>query len=165
MNAGEHESRRRPENKKLVYIPLLSSSAAANDDMDSIPGELTVPSASRKPEALIIFAHGGGSGRDSPRNQHVAQVLNRNGFATLLSDLLTLEEQESDIKSQKIIGKYPGIVLNKFNIPLLSDRLSATTRWITNNVSEVKDLPIGYFGSSTGGCGSLRGGDICSTIR
>jgi hypothetical protein len=74
----------------------------------------------------------------------------------LLIDLLTEQEQESDIKSQKIMGKYPGIVLNKFNIHLLSDRLRIITHWITENqnndstMEKLKDLPIGYFGASTG---------------
>lgn len=154
MSAGDEESNPR-FNKKLLRIPL-SSSSHANDDDDGLTGELTVPSVSPKPMALIIFAHGSDSGMDSPRNQHVAKVLNENGFATLLSDLLTPVEAESDIKSQKVMGKFPGIVLNKFNIHLLSDRLSTLTRWTTENVPEVKDLPIGYFGSSTGAAASIE---------
>ena len=145
------ETNSRQFNKKTVHIPLSSSTSTDGDGY--ITGELTMPP---KPIALIIFAHGSGSGMDSPRNRHVAQVLNKNGFATMLSDLLTPEEQESDIKSQRIMGKYPGIVLNKFNIHLLSQRLSAITRWVTNNVSEIKDLQIGYFGSSTGAAAAIE---------
>ncbi len=153
MNIGRDGSNQR-FSIKLVQIPL-SPIAISTDGNNHIQGELTVPSASTKPRALIIFAHGSGSGKDSPRNQHVARTLNENGFATLLSDLLTYEEQESDIKSQKIIGKFPGIVLNKFNIRLLSDRLSTITKWAADNESEAKDLPIGYFGSSTGAAAAI----------
>jgi putative phosphoribosyl transferase len=64
--------------------------------------------------------------------------------------LLTTEEQESDLKTQRILDKYPGIVLNKFNIQLLTTRLKTITYWLIDSISEVKDLPIGYFGSSTG---------------
>jgi putative phosphoribosyl transferase len=93
------------------------------------------------PKAIIIFAHGSGSGKDSPRNRHVAKMLNDNGFATLLVDLLTLQEQESDIKNQSLMGKYPGILLNKFNIFLLSNRLTAITKWLIANKPEVMNLP------------------------
>ena len=86
----------------------------------------------------------------SPRNQYVAKALNGFGFATLLVDLLTPEEQETDLRSQKIICKIPGLILNKFNIRLLSDRLKAITNWITDNAPQVNGLPIGYFGASTG---------------
>ncbi len=70
--------------------------------------------------------------------------------------MLTVGEQESDIKSQKIIGKFPGIVLNKFNIHLLSSRLSTITRWAMENVPEVKDFSIAYFGSSTGAAAAIE---------
>ena len=75
------------------------------------------------PKSLIFFAHGSGSGRSSPRNQYVANILNENGFATFLLDLLTLEEQDSDRKAQKILDKYPSLTLNKLNIQLLATRL------------------------------------------
>ena len=97
---------------------------------------LTIPSASPKPKALIVFAHGGGSGYESPRDQLVATLLNVNGFPTLLADLLTPEETEYDTKSQWIMGKFPGIVLNKFNIRLLSEWLSTITMWSVENVLE-----------------------------
>jgi len=103
-----------------------------------------------------MFAHGSDSSASSPRNKFVADTLNDNGFATLIVDLLTVQEQESDEKSQKIIGKYPGILLNKFNIHLLSERLKTITQWIVENenndssIENLKGLPIGYFGASTG---------------
>ena len=102
-----------------ISIPLQNN--------EFLHGFLIVRSA---PKSLIIFAHGSGSSSSSPRNKFVSDILNENGFATLLVDLLTTQEQESDVKSQKIMGKYPGIVLNKFNIHLLSDRLETITRWI-----------------------------------
>ncbi len=92
-----------------------------------LKGILNIPLNSK---SLVIFAHGSGSNNSSPRNRYVAGVLNDGGFATLLVDLLTPQEQDSDIKSQKVMGKYPGIVLNKFNINLLSTRLTSITNWI-----------------------------------
>jgi putative phosphoribosyl transferase len=120
---------------------------------------LNMPS---NPKSLVIFAHGSGSSVSSPRNKFVSEVLNNNGFATLLADLLTEQEQESDIKSQKIMGKYPGIVLNKFNINLLSDRLKIITRWIVekesndSSMEKLKDLQFGYFGASTGAAAAIE---------
>jgi dienelactone hydrolase len=114
---------------------------------------LNIPS---NPKSVIMFAHGSDSSASSPRNKFVADTLNDNGFATLIVDLLTVQEQESDEKSQKIIGKYPGILLNKFNIHLLSERLKTITQWIVENenndslIEKLKGLPIGYFGASTG---------------
>jgi len=116
---------------------------------------------SSNPKSLIIFAHWSGSSASSLRNKYVSDVLNDNGYATLLFDLLTPQEQESDIKSQKIMGKFPGIVLNKFNIHVLSERLKTITHGIVENENKLledkpklKDLPIGYFGASTIHCRS-----------
>jgi putative phosphoribosyl transferase len=130
---------------------------------ESLNGILNIP---LNPKSLIIFAHGSGSSISSPRNKHIASVLNDNGFATLLSDLLTQEEQDSDIKSQKVIDRFPGIVLNKFNIHLLSTRLVAITDWMKGDnaslavaaeaADKVSDLPIGYFGASTGAAASIE---------
>jgi dienelactone hydrolase len=122
-----------------IAIPL--------SNIEHLDGILSIPAS---PKVLIIFAHGSGSGRDSPRNQRVANTLNQNGFATLLADLLTPMERDSDTKSQKVMGRFPGIVLNKFNIPLLSNRLFIITDWAIWQISKVKGLPIGYFGASTG---------------
>src|SRR6476659_933412 len=127
-------------------------------------GFLNIPS---NPKSIIIFAHGSGSSASSPRNKFIADILNENGFATILVDLLTEQEQESDIKSQKIMGKYPGIVLNKFNIHLISDRLKTITRWIFENensnelIQKLQGLPIGYFGASTGAAAAI---DASSSI-
>src|SRR4029079_5883415 len=129
-----------------ISIPL--------DDSDNrLHGEFFIPKTAK---ALIIFAHGSGSGRASPRNQYVANVLNQNGFATFLVDLLTQGEQESDIKSQKLLDKYPSLALNKFNIKLLARRLETATSWLTEIKADVKNLPIGYFGSSTGAAAAIE---------
>jgi putative phosphoribosyl transferase len=90
--------------------------------------------------ALILFAHGSGSGRLSPRNNYVATALRRAGLATLLFDLLT-EREAADRK-------------NVFDIELLAERLLAATRW-THEQAATRDLPLGYFGASTGAAAAL----------
>ena len=125
----------------------------ADIDNGILNGEFFIP---KTPRSLIVFAHGSGSGHASPRNQYVANILNENGFATFLVDLLTTDEQDSDIRTQKVMCKIPGLVLNKFNIRLLTKRLNEVTKWLLNNIVEVKDLPIGYFGSSTGAAAAIE---------
>jgi putative phosphoribosyl transferase len=120
-----------------IEIPLSSNI--------KLEGILNIP---ENPKALIIFAHGSGSGKESPRNQYVANILDQDGFASLLVDLLSPEEQNTDIRTQKIMCIIPGLVLNKFNISLLSCRLITITDTMINN-SEVRGLPIGYYGAST----------------
>lgn len=89
---------------------------------------------------VVIFAHGSGSGRLSPRNNHVADALHRAGLATLLLDLLTPAEEADRA--------------NVFDIPLLASRLKAAARWV-GWLPELAGLPIGYFGASTGGGAAL----------
>jgi hypothetical protein len=109
-------------------------------------------------KGIVVFAHGSGSSsRNSPRNQYVAQVLNKGGLTTLLVDLLTLEEEESDNKIQKISHhhKIPGpVILNKFNINLLAKRFVSITDWVLQN-PPTQNLIVGYFGASTGTTASL----------
>ncbi len=102
-----------------------------------LEGSLTVPSGAR---ALVIFSHGSGSSRFSPRNNFVAEHLNKNRIATLLIDLLTEAED--------------AVYMNRFNIRLLADRLNAVTRWVLDHLGE-KHLPIGFFGASTGAASAL----------
>src|ERR1700747_3182664 len=90
--------------------------------------------------ALVLFAHGSGSSRHSPRNQFVARTLNQAGLATLLFDLLTQEEEATDKHTRE----------HRFNIGLLAERLVHATKWAKQQ-EETRDLHIGYFGSSTGG--------------
>src|SRR5688572_16192656 len=108
---------------------------------DKLEGDLVVPSGAR---AIVLFAHGSGSSRHSTRNQHVAQVLNHAGFATLLVDLLTPEEKEIDEKDRHL----------RFDIDLLARRLLTVTQWLLQE-PETHDLKIGYFGSSTGTAAAL----------
>jgi len=102
-----------------------------------LPGYLRLPA---QPAGLVIFAHGSGSSRNSTRNNYVAEGLGEAGFATLLFDLLTPEE-ESDRA-------------NVFDIPLLSDRLVSAIKW-ANQDARTKALPIGLFGASTGAAAAL----------
>src|SRR3989440_836113 len=106
-----------------------------------LSGNLTIPD---KAVALVLFAHGSGSSRHSPRNQFVARTLNRAGLGTLLFDLLTPEEEALDIYTRE----------HRFNISLLAERLVHATKW-TKQQEETRDLHIGYFGSSTGGAAAL----------
>ncbi len=103
-----------------------------------LEGTLRVPAVQR---GLVLFAHGGGSSRHSPRNQQVAERLNRAGFGTLLFDLLTPVEA--------------GERANVFDIGLLAQRLMGATRWVQDD-EELKVLPIFYFGASTGAAAALR---------
>lgn len=106
------------------------------------------------PIGIVIFAHGSGSTKNSHRNQLVSKKLNNNHVATMLFDLLSVEEQEYDTKLEKMDLKVPGAVLNKFNIMLLTKRLAMVTEWVRNNPSTEK-LRLGYFASSTGAAAAL----------
>jgi putative phosphoribosyl transferase len=106
-----------------------------------LPGNLNIP---ENANALVLFAHGSGSSRHSPRNQFVARTLNDAGLATLLFDLLTQEEEAIDTQTREL----------RFNIHLLAERLVHATKWAKQQ-EETRDLRIGYFGSSTGGAAAL----------
>src|SRR2546429_7693360 len=101
-----------------------------------LEGDLAIPTSAR---GMVLFAHGSGSSRYSPRNRYVARVLQRAGFATLLIDLLTKQEEVQD--------HYTGHL--RFNIDLLSERVVEVTNWLTAQ-PESRGLKIGYFGASTG---------------
>lgn len=102
-----------------------------------LPGSLAVPEAMH---GIVVFAHGSGSSRLSPRNRHVAELLNHAGIGTLLFDLLTPDE-ETDRR-------------NVFDIELLAGRLDEASRWLADR-PEAADTPIGYFGASTGAAAAL----------
>src|SRR2546430_3322572 len=106
-----------------------------------LSGNLTVP---EKASALVLFAHGSGSSRHSPRNQFVARTLNDVGLATLLFDLLTPDEEAIDMHTRE----------PRFNIGLLAERLVHATKWAKQQ-EQTRDLRVGYFGSSTGGGAGL----------
>lgn len=116
-----------------------------------IKGILSLPT---DPKGLVIFAHGSGSGRLSPRNKFVAEALQKSGLATLLIDLLTPKEE----LNRK----------NVFDIPLLAKRLESATKW-SQQTKETKGLSVGYFGASTGVAAALQAaaelsGDIYAVV-
>jgi putative phosphoribosyl transferase len=142
---------------------LLSQSATAaprpavDRDVDvgagpvRLAGHLTVPPDAR---GLVVFAHGSGSSRHSPRNRAVASVLNGAGLGTLLFDLLSTDEEQDTAKV--------------FDIGLLGQRLAATTAWL-RTLPEAQPLPIGYFGASTGAGAALwaaaeAGSDVAAVV-
>jgi dienelactone hydrolase len=95
-------------------------------------------------EGVVLFAHGSGSSRHSTRNRQVAAALVNAGFATLLMDLLTAEEEEIDDVTREL----------RFDIPMLAERLAGATDWLEQNHA-TRGLPVGYFGASTGGGAAL----------
>lgn len=97
-----------------------------------------------KAKALVVFAHGSGSSRFSPRNMYVANEINDSGISTLLIDLLTVTEESLDIVTAQF----------RFNIDLLAKRLIDATEWLKKN-PKTNNLVIGYFGSSTGAAAAL----------
>ncbi len=107
----------------------------------TLAGNLSIP---ENATALVLFVHGSGSSRHSPRNQFVARTLNNAGLATLLFDLLTPEEEAIDARTAEL----------RFNIKLLAERLVHATNWAKQQ-QQTRDLRIGYFGSSTGGGAAL----------
>lgn len=106
-----------------------------------LEGDLLVPPS---PRGLVVFAHGSGSSRKSPRNRRVASALNARGLATLLFDLLTPEEERRDAIDAHL----------RFDIPLLADRLARVTDWLAHQ-GGVGVLPLGLFGASTGAAAAL----------
>lgn len=103
-----------------------------------LPGILSLPKGAK---SLVIFAHGSGSSRLSPRNTYVARVLEEANMGTLLFDLLT-EEEDS-------------VYENRFNIELIAERLIKVTEWLLKQ-KETKNLALGYFGSSTGSASAIQ---------
>lgn len=120
--------------ERLVHIP-------AGDV--SMEGMLSIP---EKSKGIVLFAHGSGSSRLSPRNTFVAKILQKAGLATLLIDLLSKEEDS--------------IYETRFDIPLLKERLLLIVRWLQKE-PETKDLPLGLFGASTGAASAL---EVAATV-
>ncbi|HMK94030.1 MAG TPA: dienelactone hydrolase family protein [Candidatus Limnocylindrales bacterium] len=108
-----------------------------------VEGDLTVPSDA---VGIVLFAHGSGSSRFSPRNRYVAREFNKSKIGTLLFDLLTREEEEQDM----FTAEY------RFNIELLAERLVGATEWLKKN-QQTKNYSFGYFGASTGAAAALIG--------
>lgn len=118
------------ETENVLSIPV---------DGVALEGELVVPDGAT---GLVVFAHGSGSSRHSPRNNFVAEALRNRGLGTLLFDLLT-EQEDRDRE-------------NRFDITLLTNRLVAVTEWLRDR-PDTAELTIGYFGASTGAAAALRG--------
>jgi dienelactone hydrolase len=117
----------RRQTVEMIRIPV---------DGGALEGDLALPEHAA---GVVVFAHGSGSGRHSPRNKLVAAVLNDAGIGTLLVDLLTPDEEQLDLQTRAL----------RFDIPLLARRLEAATAAVP------EDVPLGYFGASTGAAAAL----------
>ena len=122
-----HSAKRPVDRREIEIVP------------PGLPGTLAIP---QDASALVIFAHGSGSSRLSPRNVQVADALNRQGLATLLFDLLSPEEEDADARARV------------FDVELLAQRLIAAIAWIDRH-STFRREPIGLFGASTGAAAAL----------
>ncbi|MGQ9555817.1 MAG: dienelactone hydrolase family protein, partial [Anaerolineae bacterium] len=116
----------------LVSVPV---------DSVALEGNLVLPAVA---QAVVLFAHGSGSSRHSPRNRYVAQELRRGGLGTFLIDLLTPQEEKIDLRTRQF----------RFDIGLLATRLVGVTDWLTQQPLTCQ-LKIGYFGASTGAAAAL----------
>lgn len=116
----------------------IKKTVKIKSDLAEIEGELTIP---KNASGLVLFAHGSGSSRFSPRNVYVSEILQKSNLATLLVDLLTRKE---DVDYEK-----------RFDINLLANRLIKITDWLKEN-EETKNLKIGYFGASTGAAAAIK---------
>jgi len=117
------------------YVPIEISSKLTLDGDIALPAE---------PHGIVVFAHGSGSGRHSPRNRQVAHYLRTIGLASLLVDLLTPAEDEEDRRTRRL----------RFDIAMLARRLVGTTQWL-GRLRTLVQLPVGYFGASTGAAAAL----------
>jgi dienelactone hydrolase len=118
--------------KNEVHIPAESV---------TLEGEFIVPDGA---SGIVLFAHGSGSSRHSPRNRFVAEVIRKSNLGTLLFDLLTPEEESVDVHTRHL----------RFDIGLLARRLVAASNWL-NSQAETKHLKVGFFGASTGAAAAL----------
>lgn len=126
---------------KIAKMHELGEEVEIGCEDATLSGLLQVPELR---QGLVLFAHGSGSSRWSPRNQYVARVLRDAGFATLLFDLLTRQEEAEDQRSGRL----------RFDIELLARRLSGATRWCAGQES-LAGMRLGYFGASTGAAAAL----------
>ncbi|MEV7329465.1 alpha/beta fold hydrolase [Micromonospora sp. NPDC093244] len=120
------------ERRSTVMVPVGDA---------ALPADLTVPA---RPVGVVLFAHGSGSSRHSPRNVAVARTLNDSGLGTVLADLLTPTEDEVDARTAEL----------RFDIGLLSSRLAGIVDWLAVE-RPAGDVPIGLFGASTGAAAAL----------
>jgi putative phosphoribosyl transferase len=122
------------QNGQDISVKILAGEA-------TLEADLNIPS---KPNGVILFAHGSGSSRHSPRNRHVANILQDAQFATLLLDLLTLDEESLDFQTAEL----------RFDIQLLAKRLLYASEWLEHQ-PQLASLRFGYFGASTGAAAAL----------
>lgn len=114
-------------------------------DVNGLEGMLVIPEGAK---GIVLFVHGSGSSRHSPRNQAVAKIMQEGGLATLLMDLLTKEEEAIDLQTREL----------RFDIPMLAERVSKAIDWIHERY---RDLRIGLIGSSTGAAAALVAASHC----
>src|SRR5438552_15239214 len=119
----------------------MNSQVSIPAGLAALDGNLTIPDGAT---VLVLFVHGSGSSRHSPRNQFVARILNQAGLATLLFELLTAKEEAVDIQTAQ----------HRFDISLVAERLVHATKWAMEQAAS-RDLPLCYFASSTGGGAAL----------
>lgn len=110
-------------------------------DGSVVDGDLAVPEGA---DGIVVFAHGSGSSRHSPRNREVAKGLRRRGLGTLLMDLLTPDEEAVDLRTREM----------RFDVVLLGERLGSATSWLATQ-PETSSMALGYFGASTGAAAAL----------
>jgi dienelactone hydrolase len=122
-------------------MPVEQSTSTVSLGTAELAADIVLPD---RAIGLVLFAHGSGSSRRSPRNRYVADVLNRGGMGTVLIDLLTPQEEAVDAHTAEL----------RFNIHLLGRRLAAITDWIKKQ-ARLKNLGLGYFGASTGAAAAL----------
>jgi dienelactone hydrolase len=126
---------------RTIASQMTERAVLVNLGTFALEGDLTLPEA---PVGLVLFAHGSGSSRFSPRNRHVARILNEAGLVTMLVDLLTKDEERSDAQTGHL----------RFDIGLLADRLTSVADWLTHE-PDTQALSIGCFGASTGAAAAL----------
>lgn len=131
---SRHHVTRAVEVDKNIHVPIPAGNVI-------IHGDLYIPEAIK---SIVIFAHGSGSSRHSPRNRYVASVLHERNIGTLLIDLLTSKEEALDNQAREL----------RFDIELLTSRLIAAQEWVIRNPA-LTGLKIGYFGASTGAAAAL----------
>lgn len=140
---------------KGVHKPRIIDVTVDIDADISINGTLCIPENAR---GIVVFAHGSGSSRFSPRNRFVAETLQQGQLATLLIDLLTPEEEQVDLQTRHL----------RFDIVMLTKRVCGATKWLKEN-EETSKLSIAYFGASTGAAAALSAADqvgekICAVV-
>jgi putative phosphoribosyl transferase len=131
----------------MSEAPALEQEVHINLERTVLAGNLTIPPGAR---GLVLFAHGSGSSRHSPRNRYVAQELEAAGLGTLLMDLLTVQEEAVDSLTREL----------RFDIPLLARRLVGTLDWL-GRFDSTRELQHGIFGASTGAAAALVAAAEC----